>query len=134
MKTTVRNYSEGGEQNKADGLNPILSEYNKNKFVLALNNYLCSDDKHKYLTQKKTSDGKTKIVEYCTTICSFDIEVSSLYVKGEKRVVPYIWQIAIQDYVFYGRHFEDIVEMFDILHQVFETNVDRRLIIWVHNL
>lgn len=134
MKTTIRNYSEGGTQNKADGLNPILNEYEQNKFVIALNSYLCSDDKHKYLSQRKTTDGSTKEIEYCTTICSFDIEVSSLYVKGEKRVVPYIWQIAIQDYVFYGRHFEDLVEMFDTLHQVFETNSDRRLIVWVHNL
>ena len=59
-----------------DRIKDLQSEYNKNKFVVALNNYLCSDDKHKYLTQKKTIDGKTKIVEYCTTICSFDIEVS----------------------------------------------------------
>ena len=52
MKTTIRNYSEGGTQNKADGLNPILNEYEQNKFVTALHSYLCSDDKHKYLSQR----------------------------------------------------------------------------------
>ena len=131
----IRNYSAGSPINKADGLNPKIFEYSKELFVYKLNDYLNSDDKHFYISQRKKNSVKGyDNIEYCTTIASFDIEVTSLYVDGEKRSVPYIWQIAIQDYVFYGRHFEDIVEMFDVFHQVFETDINRRLIIWVHNL
>ena len=130
----IRNYTTGGSMNIANGLEPKVFEYSKETFVYKLHEYLCSADKHFYIEQRKKKSGSFAKIEYCTTIVSFDIEVSSLYVNGEKRCVPYIWQIAIQDYVFYGRHFEDIVEMFSILHEVFETNEDRRLIIWVHNL
>lgn len=127
----IRDYSEGSQFNSADGLNPIITEYNKYDFVKKIHLYLSSEnDKHKFIKERK----RNKWNEYCTTIISFDIEVSSLYVKGEKRVVPYIWQIAVQDYVFYGRHFEDIVEMFNLLAGIFETNENRRLIVWVHNL
>lgn len=131
MQETIRNYSVGNRINTANGLNPKVKEYNKFEFVKGINEYLSSDDdKHKYIKERKNN----KWCEYCTTIMSFDIEVTSTYIKGEKRVIPYIWQIAIQDYVFYGRHFSDIVEMFDVLSAIFETNEDRRIIVWVHNL
>lgn len=131
----IRNYDGGGYLNKADGLNPKIFEYSKKMFITKMDEYLRSDDKHFYIsTKKKNENGGYRYTEYCTTIAAFDIETTSLYVKGDKRSIPYIWQLAVQDYVCYGRHFEDIVEVFDLLHKIFETDVDRRLIIWVHNL
>lgn len=131
MQEQIRNYSTGSSINTANGLNPKVKEYSKQEFVKSMHEYLSdNNDKHKYIKERK----KNKWYEYCTTIMSFDIEVTSTYIKGEKRIIPYIWQIAVQDYVFYGRHFEDIVEMFDVLSAVFETNEDRRVIVWVHNL
>ena len=127
----IRNYNTGTPFNTADGLNAVVQEYEYTTFVKTIAKYLLDDtDRHEYLTQRR---GK-RTTQYCTTIMSFDIETSSLYVKDEKRVVPYIWQIAIQNYVFYGRHFADIVEMFNTLAEIFETDISRRIVIWVHNL
>lgn len=131
MNENIGKYGFGSDLNTANGLDPIVNEYEPVLFVKTMHEYLMSEnDKHKYITVNKNK----KFIQYCTTVAAFDIEVSSLKINGEKRVVPYIWQIAIQDYVFYGRHFEDIVQMFELLHRIFETNIDRRLIIWVHNL
>lgn len=133
--SSIRDYGYGGPLNIADGLNPKVFEYSREIFINKMFEYLSGPDKHCYISQYKAGDsGNRKEIQYCTTIASFDIEVSSVYINGEKRSIPYIWQIAIQDYVFYGRHFDDIVEMFDTLHKIFDTNSDKRLIVWVHNL
>ena len=127
----IRNYNTGTTFNTADGLNAVIQEYEYTTFVKTIAKYLQDDtDRHEYISQRR---GK-RTTQYCTTIMSFDIETSSLYVKDEKRVVPYIWQIAIQNYVFYGRHFADIVEMFNTLAEIFETDVSRRIVVWAHNL
>lgn len=118
----------GSSKNKADGLNPKIYEYDREQFDRLLISYLQGEDndKHCYITKDKKS--------YCTTIISFDIEVSSVLVNEHKIGIPYIWQLAVQDLVFYGRTFSDIVGMFQDLAKIFNTNEKRRVIIWVHNL
>lgn len=131
MYYNIRDFPIGINVNKANGLNPKVFKYNRKIFIEKVEEYLRDEnDKHAYIRERKNN----KWIEYCTTIMSFDIEVTSTYINNDKVVIPYIWQIAIQDYVFYGRHFEDIVEMFDTLSYIFRSNENKRLIIWVHNL
>lgn len=81
------------------------------------------------------------------TIYTYDIEVSSLYkLDGvwqafdysrtqadyagvEKAGVPYLWMFAVEDTVYYGRHFYDFKI---ILNKISDSYV--RKILWVHNL
>lgn len=119
---------EGSELNKADGLNPIVIPYDRDTFDKVVVNYISKtdNDKHCYIRESKKC--------YCTTILSFDIEVSSVMINDNKFGIPYIWQLAVQDYVFYGRTFSDIVDVFQDLSKIFNTSEDRHLIVWVHNL
>lgn len=120
----------GSKSNKTDLINAKIFEYNKELFTNKLEEYVSGEDNdaHRYIKKNKKSNA------YLTTIMSFDIETTSYKRNGIKVGVPYIWQIAIQNYVFYGRKFEDIVEMFTSLSERLECRAGRRIIVWVHNL
>lgn len=85
-------------------------------------------------------------VKKCLDILTFDIEVTSAWLKDgklipyeaghsadywnsmEKYALPYIWQFSFNDTVYYGRELEDFL---DVLRDIPE---DLHCIIWIHNL
>lgn len=79
---------------------------------------------HKKGTQKK----------YFSSVLSFDIETSSLEIEGEKVSNMYIWQVAYQDNVLYGRYWKDFISFIAKLHARKQTTQNNRIIIYVHNL
>lgn len=93
---------------------------------------------------EKYRNGKKK--RFCTDIICFDIETTSAWIDENGKVIsyekgkpaeywneltpialPYIWQLSINDTVYYGREFSDFMEMLC-------TFPDINIIIWVHNL
>lgn len=76
-----------------------------------------------------------KKVTYLNVPCAFDIETTSMVIKGEKFAFSYVWQFGIGlNNVFYGRTW---AELMDFLHDVRDwlgLNESRRLVIYVHNL
>lgn len=96
------------------------------------------------VTLKKHHMSK-KIVR-CNDIFTFDIEVTSAFIQPngvitaykpglkneywnelDKLALPYIWQFSINEKVYYGREFKELLSVFDSLP-------DAEIIIWVHNL
>ena len=94
---------------------------------------------------KKTAEGY-KIIKYCDSIITFDIETTSAYLEDGK-VIPYrkgepaeywnelqplslcyIWQCSCDGKVYYGRELEGFKQLLDDLPK------DVHFIIWVHNL
>ena len=95
---------------------------------------------------------KVEIVKnkYDNTIYTFDIETTSFLVLGDRILesdeylyldskdkdlcdyhsTMYIWQLSINDVVYYGRTAEELVEFLGRL----ENNCDMKKIIYVHNL
>lgn len=90
---------------------------------------------------------KTKVVNYCDDIMTFDIEVSSGWIDETGEVIGYhtgessdywnslepvalcyIWQFSFNDHVYYGRELRDFEK---VLADIPE---DMNVIIWVHNL
>ena len=92
--------------------------------------------------------GKRNIFD--DTIYSFDIETTS-YIKYNGKIYQadeyqnlskkeqekcefgsnmYIWQLSINDVVYYGRYWYELIEFIEIL----DKNIPERKIIWVHNL
>ena len=88
----------------------------------------------------------TKKITRCNDIFTFDIEVTSAFIRPngvitgykpglsndfwndlEKLALPYIWQFSVNDTVYYGREFKDFKKMLAELPEA-------ELIIWVHNL
>lgn len=107
------------------------------------------------IIKKATKHRNTEII-YNFPV-SFDIETSSWYedeygatytndeyqrivkdnpkreTEFHKRATMYIWQMAIKDYVFYGRSWEDWKEALKELQTIFDLP-NKTMIVWVHNL
>ena len=100
--------------------------------------------KTEIVTEKK---GRKQIKKtYCQSVLTFDIEVTSAWLKDDKVIgyrkgedseywnelqplaLPYIWQFSCDDNVYYGREFWDFEKVLKDLPK------DIEIIIWVHNL
>lgn len=92
-----------------------------------------------------------KKVELFNVPCAFDIETTSFYsgatgenytyeqaqklgVKLEKRAVMYVWQLGINGRVIVGRKWYDFVRCCNVLSEMLNLHINRRLVIYVHNL
>lgn len=65
---------------------------------------------------------------------SFDIETTSFYVGNEKRATMYVWTFCFYGVCFYGRTWEEFIKFLDIIKKKLCVNVEKRIIIYVHNL
>ena len=102
--------------------------------------------RHYKFRKKKTHKKKGEGATYCLNIMSFDIEVSSGWMKDgkiigytpgydaeywndlDKYALPYIWQFGIDDNVYYGSEIESFLEVLKDLPD------DMQYLIYVHNL
>lgn len=53
----------------------------------------------------------------------------SFYAGRRKLAVPYIWMFGVDDKVYYGRDFRQLLEVFELI-----SRDDRKEIVWIHNL
>ncbi len=75
-----------------------------------------------------------KKIEYYNIPCSFDIEVSSFYDKGEKVAIMYEWTLCLDGLVMIGRNWKDYIKVMNKISNYLDLNDDKRLVIYVHNL
>lgn len=80
-------------------------------------------------------DGKTKC-EYLNIESAFDIETTSTIYNGEKSAFMYVWMFGIGygNDVFYGRTWDEFLNLCELLGAYFELHENKRLITYVHNL
>ena len=67
---------------------------------------------------------------------SFDTETTSMYTgtPREKFAFMYVWQFGIDGYYCYGRHWSQFITLLLKLKEYGNLSVDKKLIIWIHNL
>lgn len=82
---------------------------------------------------KITKPSKKKPAVY-ELVSSFDIETTSYSKDNEDIAFMYIWQFSIENYVIYGRTWEEYFAFMDKLQDVGNISQEQQLIIWVHNL
>ena len=82
--------------------------------------------KPKLLTRKKT--------QYYNVPISFDIETSSFCLGGNKVAIMYEWTFSYNGEVWYGRYWQEFLDLIKILSYVLDLSLERRIIIFVHNL
>lgn len=100
-----------------------------------MKNYTSVDDV--YLSQFEIKEIKTnKKVTYLNIESAFDIETTSYINNGEKSAFMYIWMfgLGLGKEIFYGRTWEEFLDLCEKLQQYFGLNENRRLVIYVHNL
>lgn len=67
--------------------------------------------------------------------CVFDIETSSFYNESNnKSACMYAWVFGINGKCIRGRTWEEFLKVIDRLHEYYELNIVKRLIVYVHNL
>lgn len=65
---------------------------------------------------------------------SFDIETTSTYIDNEKVAFMYVWAFALADDVYYGRTWNELQGLVDLLQQAWDLNPKKICRIYVHNL
>ena len=76
-----------------------------------------------------------KKIEYFNIPVAFDIETSSFYNSdNRKQVCMYEWTFGINGYVIIGRYWVEFLQMIEQIKNHLSLNLNRRLIIYVHNL
>ena len=84
-------------------------------------------------TNKRVNDAN---IEYLNIESAFDIETTSVMVQEQKAAFMYIWMFGIGygENVYYGRTWEEFIELCETLQKVYNLSESRRLIVYVHNL
>ena len=77
---------------------------------------------------------KFKKVTYINLPCSFDIEVSSFMEYDVKYACMYLFGIGVNGRCLLGRTYEDLINIINDLVDYYGLSLDKRLIIYVHNL
>lgn len=88
------------------------------------------------LNRKYPTIKTNKKIEYLNIESAFDIETSSVMLQDEKSAFMYIWMFGIGygEPVYYGRTWEEAVDLFSRLQEQLNLSSSRRLVIYVHNL
>lgn len=73
-------------------------------------------------------------VSIANIACAFDIETTSYIWQGNKTAFMYIWMFGLEDYVFYGRTWEEFLEFLKILSNRLDLAINRKMVVYVHNL
>ena len=91
-----------------------------------------------YNTTRKYNFHTKTSVEYLNLECAFDIESTSTYTKkGKKFSFMYLWGFGLGehgDFLTYGRTWDEFKEMLEEVSNELNININRRLVIYVHNL
>ena len=91
-----------------------------------------------YNTTRKYNYHTKASIEYLNIECSFDIETTSTYTKdGKKFSFMYLWGFGMGEhgeYLSYGRTWEEFKELLDYISNELNIHINRRLVIYVHNL
>lgn len=91
-----------------------------------------------YDTTRKYNQKTKNSVEYLNIECSFDIETTSSYTKdGKKFAFMYLWGFGLGDhgeYLVYGRTWEEFKDLLNYVANELNITINRRLVIYVHNL
>lgn len=78
-----------------------------------------------------------KKIEFINLECGFDIETTSHYIDGvEKTAFMYIWAFGLGygQPIYYGRTWDDFNNLIDDLVDQLDLSINKRLVIYVHNL
>lgn len=72
--------------------------------------------------------------KYFNVPACLDLETSSFYDRGKKVGIMYEWTLGIYGAVMVGRTYEELVNVLSTLAQILDLNLQKRFLIFVHNL
>lgn len=101
-------------------------------------NYFNGEQFRKELPIIKPISSPNSKKKYYNIPFAFDTETTSTKVQGEKFAFMYIWMFGYKyndkDYIYYGRTWDEFIELLNILQERYHLNENRCIICYVHNL
>ena len=95
-------------------------------------------DNLKYTTTRKYNYHTKTSIEYLNIECAFDIETTSTYTKDNKKFAfMYLWGFGMGEngeYLKYGRTWNEFKDLLNLVANELNISINRRLVIYVHNL
>lgn len=85
------------------------------------------------LEETATLSNSRNVKYYEVPIC-FDTEVTSFEKNGNKYANMYAWSLSIQGYVILGRTWDEFMDVYSRLLEIFELTEEKRIIIYIQNL
>ena len=73
-------------------------------------------------------------IKYFNVPISFDIETTSFFQQSEKVAIMYEWSFCIYGLVIIGRTWDEFLDLLCLLISELNLNMEKRIIIYVHNL
>lgn len=109
--------------------------YTTNEFKL-INRFYTLKEFIAYIQQLDIPFKKTnKRIEYANIPCVIDIESSSFIdSNGEKTAIMYCFTFGVNGVSYFGRTWDEMMELFSLLIDSFHLDLTRRMIFYVHNL
>lgn len=102
--------------------------------VTELNTVFMKAGKHRLI---KTNKG----IEYYNMPNAYDIETTSITEFSklnneiiDKRAIQYVWQVSLNGKYVMGRTWDEFITFYNELVEYYQTNENKRLIVYVHNL
>ena len=74
-----------------------------------------------------------KKIEVMNIPCVFDIEASSFYEGKRKKACMYAWVFGMNGRCIRGRTWGEFLDVLEMLHRVYHTSIERRIIIYIQN-
>lgn len=75
-----------------------------------------------------------KKIYYYNIPCGFDIETSSTYMNEKKASFMYLWCLGVNGHTVCGRTWTEFITLLDNITNILNLSLERRLVIYVHNL
>lgn len=113
-------------------MNPILFQSHLNSPAVYCSDVETINNKILKFVPKFYRDNRGN--EFMNTACAFDIETTSDSDGERDFAYMYIWQLGINGYVIYGRTWDELMDTLQLIHDKFELNENRFIVIYVHNL
>lgn len=103
--------------------------------ISELSKYLIDENSiHKSHKTTYNKDKEREVIEYLDIAMCFDLEAYSFIDNGKKCAVMWAYGLAINDTVFLGRTWQEFIDACDYISDYYTLSVNKRVIIWVHNL
>lgn len=112
--------------NKEGGRDKVFA-YSVDEFPIHLLNPNADRTKHR---------GGKKVKYYCHEFMTFDIESTTVLPSNDSEKpwgFMYHWQACIGGIVVYGRTWEEVHDLFELLIDYFQTDAERHFVCYIHN-
>lgn len=90
-----------------------------------------------YKTYRKYNFHTKKSIEYINIESGFDIETTSVKINDDKFSFMYLWAFGLGgngEFLIHGRTWEEFKELINFLSNELNLSLNRRLVVYVHNL